>query len=160
GDLGQDVISVDERGVDAQGQAIVVPALADRQELDDVAQVPGELDVLLLEAVDPFDVDIRLGDAGVEGEAGEQRHLPGGVAAGDIQRGVGFGKPLVLGFFQRLLVGPAVAGHSGEDDVAGAVDDADEGVDAIGGQATDQGVDDGDAAAGAGFEGDGGVVLL
>ena len=45
-------------------------------------------------------------------------------------------------------------GHLGQDVVAGAVQDAEELLDAVGGQALAQGQDDGDAAAHRGLEGD------
>ena len=45
-----------------------------------------------------------------------------------------------------------------QDKIAGAVDDADEGVDAIGDEAVLEGIDDRDAAATTGFEGDAGVM--
>src|SRR5829696_3873864 len=80
------------------------------------------------------------------------------VAPRDVQRGVGLRESQALGFFERPGVGPPVARHAGEDDVAGAVHDADEGIDAVGEEAAGEGVDDGDAAAGAGLEGDAGVV--
>ena len=89
----------------------------------------------------------------------EQRELLGGVPAGDVHRRVGLGEPELLGLVQRLLVRPAVAGHPGQDDVARAVDDADEGVDPVGDEPPADGLDDRDAAAGTGLERDARVVL-
>ena len=54
---------------------------------------------------------------------------------------------------------PAVAGHAGEDDVAGAVDDADEGVDAVGDQPAADGVDDRNPPAATGLEGDARIMF-
>ncbi len=61
-------------------------------------------------------------DGGPEGESREDRHLGGGVAAADVFAGVGLGKSLALSLGQGLGVARA-AGHLGEDEVGGAVDD-------------------------------------
>jgi len=167
GDVGQDVVLVNEGGVDAEGEGrmfrggggVVGVAFGDGEELDDVAEFFGEEDVVGLEAVDAFEMDIRFGDADIKGEAGENGEFLCGVAAGDIEGGVGLGEALFLGFFEGVVVGPGVAGHLCEDEVAGAVDDAEDGVDAVGDKAAEDGVDDGDAAADGGFEGDAGIVL-
>jgi len=80
------------------------------------------------------------------------------VAAGDIERWVGFGKSEFLCFSKSLLIGPAILAHAREDGVARSVDDSQQGIDAIGEEAAGKGVDDGNSAAATGFEGDAGVV--
>ena len=53
-------VLVDQRGVDAQAESAVGIALGDRQQLDHVAQAPGESDVGRLELFDPLDGDVAL----------------------------------------------------------------------------------------------------
>ena len=57
-------------------------------------------------------VDARHGDAvevghGAEGKAGQQRQLMGGVAAADVERGIGFGITQALRLGENLRKGPA-----------------------------------------------------
>ena len=131
----------------------------DRQQLDDVTQLARELMSVGFKFVDSFDEDVALGDANVEGEAREDRQLLSRVAAGNIERRVRLGKAELLRLGQSLLIGPAVFGHLGEDEVAGAVDDADQRVDVVGDEALREGVDDRNPAAAACFKGDAGIVL-
>ena len=83
-----------------------------------------------------------------------------GVAAGDIHRRIRLGKSFFLRLFQGLFIGPTVARHPGEDDVASAVDDADERVDSIRNQPPHEGIDNRHTTPGAGFESDAGIVLF
>ncbi len=66
--------------------------------------------------------DVLEAHGGAEGKAREDGHLGGGVAAGDVVGGVGLGITLKLSLSQSLGVVGA-AGHLGEDEVGGAVDD-------------------------------------
>ena len=63
-----------------------------------------------------------------EREPGDDRHLGRGVPAGHVVGGVGLGVPELLRACERGRVGRPAAGHLGEDEVRGAVDDA---VDAL-----------------------------
>src|SRR5205807_69804 len=77
------------------------------------------------------------------------------ITAVDIESWIRFGvaEPLSLG--QSAGVIPALLAHAGEDEIAGAVEDALQGEDLIGGQALRQRGNDRNAAGHAGFEGDG-----
>jgi hypothetical protein len=67
--------------------------------------------------------------------------------------------PRPLGFGQDVGELGALAVHLGQDEVGRAVDDAEQHLEAVGGQGLAEGVDDRDAAAHAGFEVQGHVVL-
>ncbi len=88
-------------------------------------------------------------------DLGQDGQLVGGVGAVDVEGGVGLGVTAFLGLGQSFAVALAFFAHGGEDEVAGAVEDALERQDLVGGQALRQGGDDGHAAGDAGLEGDG-----
>ena len=79
----------------------------------------------------------------------------GRVGAVHVQRRIGFGKAAPLRLGQGRGIGVALFAHAGQDEVAGAIEDALDGRDLVGGETLRQGGDDGDAAADAGLEGDG-----
>ncbi len=83
----------------------------------------------------------------------------GGVGAIHVKRRVGLGVALALGLLQNVGVAAAILGHAGEDVVAGAVEDALQREDLIGGEPLAEGADDRDAAADRRLEGDGLAVL-
>src|SRR5262249_41421118 len=122
-DRGERVGTGDHRRVDADRHALGGPG-GDAQELDRAAHLAGAVDVGGGDFGDAFPVHVGGGDAGVEGEAGQDRRLGRRVEAVDVGGGVGFGVPeggrLVEGF------GEAGAGgvHAGQDVVRGPVDDA------------------------------------
>ena len=76
----------------------------------------------------------------------------GSVHALDVKGGVGLGIALGLGLGQHLVKGLARRGHAAENEVAGAVQDAQAGVDPVGRQAVAQGAHQGDASAHRGLE--------
>jgi hypothetical protein len=98
--------------------------LADGEELDHGVHLAGGGDVGGGDRGDALAVHVAGGDAGVEGEAGEDRGLRRGVEALDVRGGVGLGVPERLGLLERL--GEAHPGrvHLVEDEVGRAVDDA------------------------------------
>ena len=77
---------------------------------------------------------------------GEDGELVGGVDPVDIEAGIGLGIAQALGIGQHIGEFAARLAHGRQDVVAGAVEDAVDALDAIGGQALAQGLDDGDAA--------------
>ncbi len=93
-----------------------------------------------------------------EGDLRQDGQLVGGVGAVDVEGRVGLGVAAPLGLGQRLGVALALLGHARQDEVAGAVEDALQRQDLVGGQALGQGGDDRHAAGDAGLEGDGPAV--
>ncbi len=89
----------------------------------------------------------------MEGDPGEDGGLGGGVEALDVGGGVGLGVPERGGLVQRLLVPGAGGVHLVEDEVGGAVDDAEHAVDLVAGEGLAQRADQRDGT------GDGGLVV-
>lgn len=89
---------------------------------------------------------------GAEGKAGKQGQLVRGVAAADIEGGVGLGIAFGLRFLQHIGEGAARCLHFGKDIVAGAIEDALHRIHAMRDQVFAQHFDNGDAAGGRGFE--------
>ena len=83
----------------------------------------------------------------------------GRVGAVHVERRVGLGVAEPLGLGEGVGVAHAAVGHRRQDEVAGAVEDALDGRDLVGGQALGQGADDRDAAGDAGLEADRPLVL-
>src|SRR5207244_630764 len=102
---------------------------------------------------------ILFADAGVEGEAGEKRQLLSRIAARDVERRVGFGEAGLLCVAERVGIGRAFFGHLRKNEVARAVDDADQRVNAVRDQPLLKRVDNRNAAAATGLERNAGVVL-
>jgi len=114
----------DQGGSDPDFNAIGADRSDHGEELNDVAELPGERDILRLEFPDSFDRDPGKGGKKTVAEQAKNRGLVGGIDAVHVQTIVRFG---VTEFF-RLAQGIGKArpflGHSAEDVVAGAVDDA------------------------------------
>ena len=87
-----------------------------------------------------------------EGDGGKDAQLAAGVVALHVGGGVLLGVAVGLGSLQGLLEGDPVLDHPGEDVVAGAVEDAADLQDVVGGHALAEGPQDGDAPAHAGLK--------
>ena len=124
------------------------------QKFQAVAEFPGELQVQGVKPADPLHRDGRQVQLGPVRQAHEDGQLVGRVDPFHVQGGIGFGEPLGLGLGQGLGIGGAASGHLGEDVIGGAVQDAEQLQDPVGGQPLAQGQDDGDAAAHRGLERD------
>ncbi len=117
----------------ADGQLAVEPlGRADQPQRE--AEVAGVLDVLAGQVLDPLVRHVGEMHRGVEGQPREDRHLRGGVLAGDVVGRIrlGVAEPLRVG--QRVRVRRAGRGHLGEDVVGGAVDDPVQPLDVLAGQ--------------------------
>ena len=126
---------------------------ADRQQLDHAAHLPGRGDVARGDLGDALAVDVGGGDPGVERQAGQDRCLGGGVEPLDVGGRVGLGVPERLGLLQRLGEAGAGGVHLVEDEVGGAVDDAEHPGDLVAGERLAQRSQDRDRT------GDGGLVV-
>ncbi len=107
----------------AGGHRVTVE-LTDGEQLDDRTHLAGALDVGSRDLGDALAVDVGGGDPGMEGQAGQDRCLGGGVETLDVCGGVRLGVPEVLGLLQRLAEAGTRGVHLVEDEVRGAVDDA------------------------------------
>ena len=99
-------------------------------------------------------VDLR-----AEGDAGQDGELVRRVEPVDVEARIGLGVAELLRFLQRSLIGLALL-HLGEDEVAGAVQDAVEARQAVAGERFAQRLDDRDAAADRRLEGERRAALL
>ena len=109
-----------------------VARLRDREELDAVAELPRVGDVLRRHQGDALRIDVLQLDVGSEGERGQDLQLVGRIHSFDVEGRIGLGVAVGLGLLQddgEVLAG---VGHLREDVVAGAVDDAVTGQDAVG----------------------------
>ena len=142
----------DERRLDAQFHRAVGMFADHGEQLDDVAEIFGEMDVGRADLLDAGDVDRRGIDGKSVGERGEQDRLVGGVPAIHIERRIRLGVAERLGLGERGLEGQPGIGHAAENVVRGAVDDAGERMDLIANERVLHGPDDRDATGDGGLE--------
>ncbi len=120
--------------------------LGDADQAHAVSQGSRFGDVGAEQVTDAAGRDIAERGMGAEGEAGEDRKLVRGVDAVDVEAGIG------LGVAERLRLGQdfgevaALGLHLGQDEIAGAVEDAIDAGDLVRGGAFAQALDDRDAA--------------
>src|SRR3546814_8741627 len=105
-----------------RADAAVGTDLADGEQLDDRAHVARARDVGGRHLGDALAVDIGRGDRRVEGDAGQDGGLGGGVETYDVGGRVGFGVAERLGLLERVGASAAGRVHAVEDVVSGAVD--------------------------------------
>ena len=118
----------------------------DAEQLDAVAQPLGVLDVGGGELADALGVRLVELHRDAEGDGREDGELVGGVDAVDVEGGVGLGVAQALRLGEHDVEGQALVAHLREDVVAGAVDDPGDPLDAVGGEALADRLDDRDAA--------------
>lgn len=83
-DGGEDVFFGDEGGLDAELDCAAIALADDGEELDDVAEGFGEIDVGGADLLDAGDVDVFGVDGEAVGEGGEEDGFVGGVPAVDV----------------------------------------------------------------------------
>ena len=121
-------------------------ALGDAQQLDAIAELFGVFDVGRIQLGDAFDVGLVELHRDAERQRGQDGDLVRRIHAFDVEGRVGLGVAQTLRLFQHGVEAQALVAHLGQDEVGGAVDDARDPLDAVGGQAFAQRLDDGDAA--------------
>ena len=118
----------------------------DRQQLDAIAQLVREHDVLGRDMADAFDINAVEIDLVAEGDAGQNRELVRRVDTVHVEAWIGFGVAEPLRFDQHIIeFTPAIA-HRAQDVVAGPVEDAVKRGDGIRRQPLAHRLDDRDAA--------------
>ena len=110
-------------------------ALGDAEQLDAVAELLGVADVLARELRDAFDVGGLELHRDAEADRRHDRELVRGVHALDVESRIGFGITQPLRFLQHVVEARALVAHLRQDEIAGAVDDAGDPLDAVRGQA-------------------------
>ena len=144
--------------VDANADvAALAVALDDAEQLDDVTQAMRDGDLGAGDATDPLVVHVARNDLRTEGDRGDDRRLRASVETFDVGGRVALGESEALRFGQgRCVVGVSPAGdrvgHLGEDEVGGAVDDAQHSSDRFAVQALAQRPHDRDATGYCRFE--------
>ena len=123
----------------------------EREQLDGVAELVRKGDIVVVQRVDALERDVVDVQMAVERERREDRELGRRIGAADVLRRVGLGIPEPLGLGERLRIAASVAGHRGEHEVGGAVDDADQLVDSGRGERLLQHAHDGNRRAGRGL---------
>jgi hypothetical protein len=126
---------------------LVGEALTDREQLDHVAGRPRCVDLLLRDGRDALTVDRLDRHDRVEREAGEDGRLLRGVESADVRRRISLCEAEFRGGRESVLKGVAVRVHAIEDEVRGPVDDAQDAIHPVAGQAVPQRADDRDRAA-------------
>jgi hypothetical protein len=121
--------------------------------LDAVAQLLGVDDVLASDVRDALGIYMVELQRDTEGDGGQDGELMGGVDAFHVEGGVGLGIAEFLRLFEHVGEVATLVAHLGENEVAGAVDDAGQPFDAVARQALADRLDDGDAAGHGGLEG-------
>ena len=132
--------------MDADGDLAVLVG-RDPEQLHDVAEVVGHLDVAGGDAGDALTRHVLAGDDGVVGDAGEDGELGRGVVAVDVRARVCLGVAQRLCAGQHVGVGRVLGGHPRQDVVRGPVEDPHDPADAVAGQRGAHRADDRDRAA-------------
>ena len=143
--------AVKEGRVDTDAEA-AIDALGGADQLEAEAELSGVLEVVGGEVLDALVWDLGEAHRRVERQPRQDRHLGGGVLAGDVVGRVGLGVAKRLGLGQRVSVLGAGLGHPAQDEVRGAVDDPVQTLDMRAGQRLLQDPHNGDDAADRGLE--------
>ena len=99
-------------------------ALADRQQLDVVAQFGSESDIGLVQPINALASRGLIRQASAECQGGKDGKFLGRVVSRYVERGIGLGVAFLLGFAERVLVRSVLLGHGRQDVVGGSVQDA------------------------------------
>ena len=126
----------------------------DGQQLHDVPQLGGGGDVVRRQRGDPFAVHVVGPDARAERDRRDDRSLRRGVEALDVGGGIRFREPQALSFRERVVERRTSVCHGGQDEVCGAVDDAEHPPDPVAGKRLAERTDERNAAADRRFEED------
>ena len=124
----------------------ILGAARDAQQLDAIAELFGVLHVLARQLGDALGVGAVELHRDAEGDRRQDGELVRGVDALDVEGRIGLGVSQFLRLLQDVFKRRTLVAHLGEDEIAGAVDDAGQPLDAVGGEAFAQCLDDGDAA--------------
>ena len=114
----------------------------DGEQLDGIAELFRHFHIDAGYGTDSLHVHVVGGDAGSESDRGKNGDFRSCVEAVNVGRGVGFRVAQGLGLRERLFKGKPLVTHGRQNKIAGAVDDAGDPFDAVGGKAFAQTLDD------------------
>ena len=117
----------------------------DTQVFDDITQFLGVLHVLGCELRNALGVNGLELQGNTKCNRGQNNQLVGGVYAFHIKGGIRFGIAQRLRFSQHIGKLPALVAHLGQDEIAGAINNAGQPFDTVASKALTQRLDDGDA---------------
>ena len=121
--------------------------------LDAVAELLRVANVLWRDVRDPLGVDARKLQGHAKRDGGENGELVGGIDSLDVEGGIRLRVPEVLRLREHVGKRATLVAHLGQDEIAGAVDDSGDPLDAIAGQTLTDRLDDRNAAGHRRFEG-------
>ncbi|KFB71722.1 MAG: hypothetical protein AW09_003140 [Candidatus Accumulibacter phosphatis] len=158
-DVGDQPFGGDQGRMHAQFDALG-GAFGDAEQLDAVAELFSVPDVGRVELADAFDVRLLEAHRVAESNRRHDAELVRGVHALDVEGRIGLGVAEALRFLEHRGKGQTLVAHLGENEVGGAVDDAGDPLDAVGGETFAQCLDDRDAASDGGLESDHHALFL
>ena len=162
-DIGDQAPTWDQGRMHAQFyavRAIQGNPLGDAEQLDAIAELFGILDVDRVEPGYPLDMHLVELHRNAEGDRRHDGELVGGIDAFDVEGRIGLGIAQALRSREHGRKGQTLVAHLGKDEVGGAVDDAGDPLNAVGGEPFAQCFDDRDAAGHCGLEGHHHALLL
>ncbi len=119
----------------------------DPEQFDAIAELFRGAQVFRRDGGNTFDIHRALRDAGAECKAGKNGKLLGGIVAVDVERRIGLGIAKTLRVLQALGERQSFLFHTGQDVIAGAVEDAIDAIDVGTGETFAQRFDHGDRSA-------------
>ena len=131
----------------------LVRALRDAEQFDAIAQLVGRAQIVQRDRADALDVDRLRVYAGSKRQRRENGELVGGVKAIDVERGISFRIAKALRVSQARVERNALALHTAEDVIAGAVENAVDAADLVARQPFAQRLHNRNAAGDRGLEG-------
>ena len=143
-DIGQEALGRNQRGVDAQLNALA-GALGNTEQLDPVTHLEGVGYVGCRELGDAFHmVGLEL-DWNTKSHRGQDGGLVRGIKTFDIKTRIGFGVTQGLRLRQHGFKAQAFIAHLAQNEIRSAVDDASHPLNAVAGESLAQSLDDGNA---------------
>lgn len=152
-DGGEDGVLGNQGGTDGDEEALG-GGFSGADEADGAADLGGVAEVDGGNGADAGSGNVGGRQLDAEREGGEEGEFGAGIEAVDVGGGVGFGVAEALGFGENGVEFAVILLDFAEDVVTGAVEDAVEGFEAVGGDTFAKDAVDGDAAADAGFHGE------
>lgn len=134
-----------QRGLGAYLNEALVIRADDGEELDRVAETASELEISDVDLVHALNMDAALGNPKAVAEGGEDDGFVRRIPAAHVQGGVSLRVAFFLSLAKGISIAQSCLTHAGQDVIAGAIDDAVNGEDAVAHQPFLQDLNDGNA---------------